>query len=117
MTTCHLGASLENMVECVQNIYPPYLLCILKSALCEQHILHGRGQTVCHKGGTHRKTAYLVAVQQCKQVLLEGSEGAGGMSRLSGHPEGNKPLLYLEREGDGREERGRNGENGGERRG
>lgn len=97
MTTCHLGASLENMVECMQNIYPPYLLCILKSALCEQHILHGRGQTVCHKGGTHRKTAYLVAVQQCKQVLLEGSEGAGGMCRLSGHPEGSKPLLYLER--------------------
>lgn len=56
---------------------------------------------------------YLVAVQQCKQVSLEGSEGACGVRWLSGSPEGSEPLLYLEREEGG----GWRREEGGEWRG
>ena len=54
MTTCY-GVSLENVVECMQNIYPPYLLCILKGALCEQHILVGAKQSVMREGHTRRQ--------------------------------------------------------------
>ena len=52
MTT---SASLENVVECVQKIYPPYFLSILKSALCEQHILVGDKQSVMREGHTGRQ--------------------------------------------------------------
>ena len=103
MTTCH-GVSLENVVECVQDIYSPYLLCILKGAPREQHILVGGKQSAMREG-TQGDSLYLVAVQQCKQVPLEGSEGACGVRWLSGSPEGKEPLLYLERGGGRMEER------------